>query len=36
MKELFGEDVKNRTFPTDAQSFYSDDSRVREGSKAAE
>jgi 3-methyl-2-oxobutanoate hydroxymethyltransferase len=34
--EQYGEDVKNRTFPTDAQSFYSDDSRVREGSKTAE
>jgi len=34
--EQYGEDVKNRTFPTDAQSFYLDDSRVRESSKTSE
>jgi 3-methyl-2-oxobutanoate hydroxymethyltransferase len=30
----YSEDVRKRTFPTDAQSFFSDDTRVRKDSKA--
>jgi 3-methyl-2-oxobutanoate hydroxymethyltransferase len=34
--ERYSEDVREGTFPTDAQSFFSDESRVREGSKSSE
>jgi 3-methyl-2-oxobutanoate hydroxymethyltransferase len=34
--ERYSVDVKAGTFPTDAQSFYSDESRVRESSKTAD
>lgn len=32
----YAEDVRDGSFPTDAQSFFSDESRVREGSKTSD
>ena len=32
----YSEDVREGTFPTDAQSFFLDDSRVREDAKASD
>jgi len=34
--ERYSDDVRDRTFPTDAESFFTDDSRVRESSKTAD